>query len=241
MLDDLVKSYTLPSGRPFDPHRPRFAGTLDAEERAFCRDNAIALAFDPVQQGWVTEDCLPDEADDDVALPGRADSQGPGALRFRPWTPEDVTEFRAMLDDAAVWTYLPETYPDPLDEETARTLIEISNISGHHDVCAIETQGEVVGQVRLAFETTSGKERAEISYWIGRAHWGRGLASAAVAQFTDRGFRRHPKLTEIFAVVHADNTGSVRVVQKAGYRRAGSSQKLPDSTVYSISRTQRPS
>jgi RimJ/RimL family protein N-acetyltransferase len=239
MLDDLVRSHTLPSGKPFDPRRPRFAGTLDAEERAFCRDNAIALAFDPVQQGWVTEDCLPDDAEDDMAVAGRADAQGPGALRFRPWTPEDVKSFRALLDDADLWTYLPEAYPDPLDEDTARTLIEISNTSGHHDVCAIETRGEVVGQVRLAFE--AGSNRAEISYWIGRAHWGRGLASSAVAQFTDRGFRRHAKLTEIFAVVHADNTASARVLQKAGYRAAGPSKKLPDSTVYSISRTQRPS
>ena len=243
MLDS-HSEHMLPSGRPFDPYRPRFAGKLDSEELAFCRENGIELAFDPVQQGWVMLYGLDEDEDFGIVsrrvpVAPRPRSNHSAACTFRRWRLEDLPTYRALLDNPKVWAHLPESYPDPLDEETARTLIEISNASQHHDVCAIEYHGQIVGQARLAFEGTgraAAPEEAEISYWLGQKHWGRGIASEAVAVFTERGFRRHPALKRIFAVVHAANTPSARVLQKFGYQATGRSTKQPESMTYSISR-----
>lgn len=55
--------------------------------------------------------------------------------------------------------------------------------------------------------------RRLIAYWIGRAHWGRGLASAAVAEFL-----RGPELSRpVFAEVATTNLGSLRVLKKCGF------------------------
>jgi RimJ/RimL family protein N-acetyltransferase len=58
--------------------------------------------------------------------------------------------------------------------------------------------------------------RREIGYWLGRAYWGRGIASRAVAEVLGLE-RRRP----LFAGVVASNLGSLRVLEKAGFVRVG--------------------
>jgi len=58
-----------------------------------------------------------------------------------------------------------------------------------------------------------------LGYWIGREFWGKGVATAAVAQFlkvvTERPLHAH---------VAVNNVGSVRVLEKNGFRMMGSSE-----------------
>lgn len=57
---------------------------------------------------------------------------------------------------------------------------------------------------------------AEITYWIDRAVWGRGIASRALALFLDV-VRDRP----LYARAASDNLGSVRVLRKAGFSVVG--------------------
>ena len=68
--------------------------------------------------------------------------------------------------------------------------------------------GEVVGFV-VSFER-SGKR--EIGYWIGRAHWGRGIASEAIRRFLS-----HDPKRPLFGVVAKHNLASIRVLEKCGF------------------------
>lgn len=56
----------------------------------------------------------------------------------------------------------------------------------------------------------------EITYWIGRSFWGRGVASQAVelllAEVTTR---------PLYARAASDNAGSLRVLTKAGFEKVG--------------------
>ena len=52
----------------------------------------------------------------------------------------------------------------------------------------------------------------EISYWIGQAFWGRGIATAALRQFLNQ-IETRP----LYARVVQDNIGSLRVLQKCGF------------------------
>lgn len=56
----------------------------------------------------------------------------------------------------------------------------------------------------------------EIGYWLGREHWGKGIASAAVALFLQEVTRR-----PLYARAASDNVGSLRVLQKAGFKEIG--------------------
>jgi RimJ/RimL family protein N-acetyltransferase len=62
--------------------------------------------------------------------------------------------------------------------------------------------------------------RAELGYWIGRPYWGRGRATAAVAQILAHGFGRM-RLAVVFARCVTANRASIRVLEKLGFRFVG--------------------
>ena len=74
----------------------------------------------------------------------------------------------------------------------------------------------------IGFVAGSDVERfsAEIGYWLGEAHWGRGIATEALTLVTEDVFRRRNML-RLFALPFADNVASTRVLEKAGYVREG--------------------
>lgn len=240
----------MPCGTVISLDRPRSLGVLSHEEVSFCRAQGVPLAYDPMQIGWV-----PATVHDDFTGEGftpktarRARSHSAIAhkpqvnalhpqYRLRGWEPSDLQTYKALLDDPAVWRYLPEAYPDPLTDETAAALIELSNASNHHQVFAVLRDSKIVGQARLLYDVDDRDPGvAEISYWLGRAHWGKGIGSDLVALFTKRSFADNPGITTLIASVHRDNAASARALQKAGYSLRGADPKNPDLRIFAQSR-----
>lgn len=91
--------------------------------------------------------------------------------------------------------------------------------------CAIRiilADGSVVGNIGA---WTDGKERL-VGYWIGRECWGRGIASAALAQFL-----HYETARPLTARVAKHNPASIRVLQKAGFTLIGEDAfDQPDGT-----------
>jgi len=76
--------------------------------------------------------------------------------------------------------------------------------------------GQVVGNVRSYEEA----ERTEVGYWIGKGYWGQGIATRALAEFLVHGNRTRP----IYARAAGDNIGSLRVLEKCGFKMIGQSR-----------------
>jgi RimJ/RimL family protein N-acetyltransferase len=55
-----------------------------------------------------------------------------------------------------------------------------------------------------------------VTYWVDRAQWGKGIASAALRILLAETSERPP-----YARAASDNVGSLRVLEKAGFRRVG--------------------
>ncbi|HEU4426093.1 MAG TPA: GNAT family N-acetyltransferase [Pilimelia sp.] len=53
-----------------------------------------------------------------------------------------------------------------------------------------------------------------VGYWIGREHWGRGVATRALARLVEVVSTR-----PLYAHVAVHNAGSIRVLEKCGFRR----------------------
>ena len=94
---------------------------------------------------------------------------------------------------------------------------------------AIVVDGEVVGTIG----SWGDPDEREITYWIGRAYWGRGIATAAL-----RTFLTVERSRPLHARIAHDNVGSRRVLEKCGFRviatergfaqaRAGEIEELP--------------
>ncbi|QOV39196.1 GNAT family N-acetyltransferase [Streptomyces ferrugineus] len=109
----------------------------------------------------------------------------PEALRMAAFTPEDPAD-RDAFD--AHWKRIRSSSDVP------RTIL---------------ADGDVVGSAAVYGEPG---ER-EVTYWIDRAYWGRGVATAAL-----RGLLAEVPERPLYARAAADNEGSLRVLRKCGFR-----------------------
>ncbi len=73
--------------------------------------------------------------------------------------------------------------------------------------------GQVAGSV-LSYEDED--ERPEVSYWIGKPYWGKGVATRALSAFL-----KHIEVRPLYARAAKDNLASLRVLEKCGFARIG--------------------
>ncbi|MCC5992539.1 MAG: GNAT family N-acetyltransferase [Rhodobacteraceae bacterium] len=163
------------------------------------------------------------------------------AFSYRSWHSADAPAYQQMLDDPDLWRFMHEDYPDPLTPELAEELIALSQEAAHHLVRAVQWQGQLVGQVRLQWASgPTPPASGEISYWLGRAYWGQGLAAPMVGLFADQCFRAYPALRRIEARIHHDNTPSLRLVERLGFRPQGAVADQPGWQRHVLTRGQGP-
>ena len=130
--------------------------------------------------------CLREVVDDD--LPLFFDFQlDPDANYMAAFTAKDPTDLEAF---AAHWQSI------MVDPTTINRTI----------VC----DGQVVGSV-ASYEESG---RPEVTYWIGKAYWGRGIGTWALTAFLVQANTARP----IYARVAKDNLGSRRILEKCGFQ-----------------------
>jgi RimJ/RimL family protein N-acetyltransferase len=77
-------------------------------------------------------------------------------------------------------------------------------------VRTIEFGGRVAGNI----VTWEHDGERDVGYWIGREHWGKGVATAALSAFLDE-----VDMRPLYAHVTTHNIGSIRVLEKCGFER----------------------
>jgi RimJ/RimL family protein N-acetyltransferase len=77
----------------------------------------------------------------------------------------------------------------------------------------IVVDGQIAGSVSSYEEA----DHPEVTYWLGKSYWGKGLASQALAEFLIHANPTRP----IYARAAKDNSGSLRVLEKCGFRIIG--------------------
>ena len=61
----------------------------------------------------------------------------------------------------------------------------------------------------------------EVGYWIGKEYWGQGIATRALSEFLEQ-----VPLRPLRAVVAKHNRGSLRVLEKCGFRIVGEDKEF---------------
>ncbi len=137
------------------------------------------------------------------------DDVGEQSVTLRPLRESDVdTLFRHMSDPESV-RMAAFTAEDPNDRQRFDAHMSRVMTSPESTNRAIVCQGDVVGSI--ASFVVDGQ--TEVTYWVDRARWGRGIASQALILFLEVVQTR-----PLYARAASDNAGSLRVLEKAGFR-----------------------
>ena len=161
---------------------------------------------------------------------------------LKPWNMSDAADIARYGNDPAIAANLRNAFPYPYTRKDAEQFIN-SCISGEENrqLCrAVYVDGRAAGSIGVFRQEDVYCKRAEIGYWLARPYWGRGIMSAAVRRMCEEAFA-HWDIVRIYAEVFASNTGSRRVLEKAGFQREGvlrqsvyKNGKLLDSHLYAL-------
>jgi RimJ/RimL family protein N-acetyltransferase len=141
-----------------------------------------------------------------------------GICTLRPWQSGDARSLRENADDPAVANNLRDRFPSPYTERDAQLWISQAQGVFPAQHLAIDIAGTAIGGIGCdpGFEHT--ERSAEVGYWLGTAHHGRGIATAAVRGLTPYLFDTFD-FARLFASVYSRNLASQRVLEKCGWTR----------------------
>lgn len=141
---------------------------------------------------------------------------------LRALQPADAASLQRHADDPAVALNLFEGFPQPYTQADAEWWCG----QGHRDprfghVWGIAVGGEVAGCISVAPQGGLWACSAVIGYWLGQAHWRRGITSEALRLATAWAWPALPHITRLWMPIYARNAGSQAVARAAGYRLEG--------------------
>lgn len=138
-------------------------------------------------------------------------------MQLRPWQTEDEETLIRLANNRKVWRNLTNRFPHPYRHQDAVEWIAAANSDPDNGInLAILVEAEVVGGVGFRRGDDLGTRTAEIGYWLGEPHWGRGIATEALLQASRIAFSEFD-FVRLEASVLDWNPASRRVLEKAGY------------------------
>ncbi|MGC1380223.1 MAG: GNAT family protein [Candidatus Baltobacteraceae bacterium] len=140
--------------------------------------------------------------------------------RLRPYRLTDAPALQALADDFLVARWMTSRFPHPYTQRDAEEWVAraVGGTRGHN--VGIEVDGHLAGGAGI--EPCDGEQRGVgvFGYWLGRAYWGRGIATDAARTLADYALAAGG-LHRLEATVFVQNVASARVLEKAGFTREG--------------------
>lgn len=130
-------------------------------------------------------------------------------------------------DDELVWKTLFEGFPRPYTIGDAEAWCG-AGWRAAGVVWGVSVADEVIGCVGVRQDKGWLRCNAEVGYWIGRAHWGKGIATEALRLASDWALSDMGELTRLYAPIFDWNAASQAVARKAGYELEG---RMPLSAI----------
>jgi RimJ/RimL family protein N-acetyltransferase len=139
---------------------------------------------------------------------------------LRRWRMGDAASIVRHANNLNVARHLRDRFPHPYTSKDAHAFLSAASGEAPQTNFAVEVAGEAVGGMGYVPGTDVERYSAEVGYWLGEACWGRGIMTDALVVLTGHAFA-DLGLLRLFALPLADNIGSIRVLEKAGYSAEG--------------------
>jgi len=132
----------------------------------------------------------------------------------------DKTGMAQLANNKKIWDNVRDGFGHPYTEKNAEEFIKRQAKSEMEKVFAIDCNGELCGLIGLILQNDVYRKSAEIGYWIGEPFWGKGIVTKAIELITRYAFDEL-KLIRIYAGIFEYNVGSIRVLEKNGFKKEG--------------------
>jgi RimJ/RimL family protein N-acetyltransferase len=166
---------------------------------------------------------------------------------LRPYCAGDEADLVRLANNPKVAAHLRDLFPQPYTWADAEKWLHLTARQDPPLNLAICPENQLAGGIGLLPGTDIHRVSAEVGYWLGEPFWGRGLATAALLELSEYAFARLPELNRLFAYVDEDHAASIRVLEKAHFRREGhllgaaiKHQQVRNQFLYALTRAEMP-
>jgi [ribosomal protein S5]-alanine N-acetyltransferase len=129
---------------------------------------------------------------------------------------DDVASLVKHANNPHIAGFMTDDFPHPYGEANGMAFINMVMPHNPVHIFAIEVEGEAAGGIGIHPQTGIMRSNAELGYWLGEAHWGKGIVSLAVADVVKYAFENFA-ITRIFARPFGTNMASKKVLEKNGF------------------------
>ena len=167
--------------------------------------------------------------------------------KIRKWKLTDAKDIAVALSNKKIQDNLRDGLPYPYSEQDGIDFIS-SMLSANEDetfAFAITLDDKVIGSIGVFRQQNIHRKTAELGYYIAEECWGKGIMTDAVKQICEYVFK-NSDILRIYAEPFAYNTGSCRVLEKAGFQYEGTLRnnavkngKVIDMKMYSLLREEQ--
>lgn len=166
--------------------------------------------------------------------------QGDGFL-LRPYQLADKLALVKHANNKNISDNLRDRFPNPYTEKDAEWFINFvleNNNPGTN--FTIEINNEAAGSIGFSLGEDVYRLNAEIGYWLGEEHWGKGIMTNVIKTIVKYIFKNFD-IKRIYAMPFATSIGSVKALERAGFIKEAiihngviKNSKVLDYYIYSI-------
>jgi ribosomal-protein-alanine N-acetyltransferase len=142
------------------------------------------------------------------------------ATTLRPLREEDIPALCREAHSTRIFEHVRDHFPYPYREEDARDFIRLQAQIDPPQAFAIAQDDVLIGVISYQPQHDVYRFSAEVGYWLGESHWGRGIVTEALKAMVRHLFAT-TDLQRLYATVFAFNTASMRALEKAGFHNEG--------------------
>ncbi len=139
-------------------------------------------------------------------------------ILLRPWSPKDAGRLAVIANNKHIADNLRDGFPHPYSLADAHHwLNSVIPVNKPPRFFAIIYEKDLAGSIGIVTKDDIYRKNVEIGYFLAEEYWGLGIMSKAVKAATAYAFSEFD-IERAYAEPYADNPGSRRVLEKAGYK-----------------------
>jgi [ribosomal protein S5]-alanine N-acetyltransferase len=160
---------------------------------------------------------------------------------LRPWEINDAEELAIIADNKKISDNLRDGFPNPYSIEDAYKWLDlVIPVNDPPKYFAIIVRKKLAGSIAIITKEDIYRKNIEIGYFLAEEYWGKGVITNAIKAITSYAFREFD-IIRVYAEPFADNQGSRRALEKAGFRCEAVFKNyvikngiIKDSCIYSV-------